>query len=316
MITIDTVTDPRTCRSLWEHCTPNDSFFDLWPVRWAFAHHFKHPLCFIHARDGHKTLGFLPLCHEPEADRYVYFPGETWGGKTWLEQNRITADSHTVWQAMLESAPGEVNLNYLLPPSITGLLPLIHKDDTGYLFYPGTSGFHVENHLRGFSTKSLKNMAKELSGFARRGLTLHLDRFEDLDTLFSMNRERFGASSYFSDPRFLNAFKSLATWLKIQGLLRVVTLCVEGNIAAVDMAALWKDQYVVLAGGTHPDYPGIAKAINLYHMDWACRTHLREVDFLCGDFNWKERFHLTPRPLYALSSLRKEDLQKREPLSA
>jgi hypothetical protein len=22
------------------------------------------------------------------------------------------------------------------------------------------------------------------------------------------------------------------------------------------------------------------------------------VDFLCGEFNWKNRFHLTPRPLF------------------
>ncbi|BCS98854.1 hypothetical protein DSLASN_44860 [Desulfoluna limicola] len=300
MFTIDTVTETSECRALWKRCMPNDSFFDLWAVRWAFARHYNRPLHFVHARTTTKTLGILPLCHLPEENLYVFFPGEIWGGKTWLEQNRLVAASRFVWDAMLESVPGDVQLNYMMPPSIQGIHASLHKDDTGYLFYPETCVFHIENQLRRFSTKSLKNISRELADLSRRGLTPRLDRFEDLNTLFALNVNRYGARSYFSDVTFLRAFESLAAWLKAQGMLRIVTLLVDGEVAAVGMGAVWKEQYVVLAGGTHPEYPGIAKAINLHHMDWACRNHIREVDFLCGDFNWKERFHLTPRPLYAL----------------
>jgi CelD/BcsL family acetyltransferase involved in cellulose biosynthesis len=76
---------------------------------------------------------------------------------------------------------------------------------------------------------------------------------------------------------------------------------VGGRIAAVDMGAIWKNSYTLLAGGTHPEFPGIAKLINLHHMEWSCSQKFDTVDFLCGNFNWKERFHLTPRPLYELS---------------
>jgi len=58
-----------------------------------------------------------------------------------------------------------------------------------------------------------------------------------------------------------------------------------------------------VAGGTGGDFPGVAKLINFHHLEWACRQRLREVDFLCGEFNWKNRFHLTPRPLYKMSKL-------------
>jgi CelD/BcsL family acetyltransferase involved in cellulose biosynthesis len=68
----------------------------------------------------------------------------------------------------------------------------------------------------------------------------------------------------------------------------------------VDMGAVWNSTYTVLAGGTHPDFPGVAKLINLHHMEWACHQELGEVDFLCGEFNWKQRFHLMPRPLYKI----------------
>jgi CelD/BcsL family acetyltransferase involved in cellulose biosynthesis len=70
----------------------------------------------------------------------------------------------------------------------------------------------------------------------------------------------------------------------------------------VDVGALWKNTYTVLAGGTDPDFPGVAKLINFHHIQWACRQRLDLVDFLCGDFNWKSRFRLHPRPLYKICS--------------
>jgi CelD/BcsL family acetyltransferase involved in cellulose biosynthesis len=78
---------------------------------------------------------------------------------------------------------------------------------------------------------------------------------------------------------------------------------VGGKVAAVDIGAVWGSTYTVLAGGTQPDFPGIAKLINLHHIEWACNQNFMEVDFLCGDFNWKNRFHLTPRPLYEIMKL-------------
>jgi CelD/BcsL family acetyltransferase involved in cellulose biosynthesis len=66
------------------------------------------------------------------------------------------------------------------------------------------------------------------------------------------------------------------------------------------MGAIWNNTYTVLAGGTDVEFPGVAKLINLHHIQWACRQRLACVDFLCGDFNWKSRFHLVPRPLYEL----------------
>jgi CelD/BcsL family acetyltransferase involved in cellulose biosynthesis len=45
-------------------------------------------------------------------------------------------------------------------------------------------------------------------------------------------------------------------------------------------------------------------------MRWACQQRLQQVDFLCGDFHWKKQFHLTPRPLFLLSSLASEIARK------
>jgi hypothetical protein len=37
------------------------------------------------------------------------------------------------------------------------------------------------------------------------------------------------------------------------------------------------------------------------------------VDFLCGEFNWKERFHLATRPLYRLQKSRNVESWPLEP---
>ena len=115
-----------------------------------------------------------------------------------------------------------------------------------------------------------------------------------------MNQEAYKDFSYFNDARFLGAFEALAAWLYDNGHLRVTTVHIGGSIAAVDMGALWGSSYTVLAGGTSPEFPGVAKLMNFHHLEYACRTRLETVDFLCGDFGWKQRFHLTPRPLYEI----------------
>ena len=80
------------------------------------------------------------------------------------------------------------------------------------------------------------------------------------------------------------------------------------------MGALWKGTYTVLAGGTDADFPGVAKLINLHHVEWACLQRLTMVDFLCGNFNWKEGFHLTPRRLYQIIEPRAVDMQRESQL--
>jgi hypothetical protein len=77
----------------------------------------------------------------------------------------------------------------------------------------------------------------------------------------------------------------------------------------VDVGALYRGAYTLLAGGTNGNYPGVAKLINFHHLERACRERFEQVDFLCGDFNWKKLFHLTPRPLYLLTDLAPKSAQ-------
>ncbi|NQT18146.1 MAG: GNAT family N-acetyltransferase [Planctomycetes bacterium] len=275
--------------------------FDLWEVRECFHRHYRRPPRFIVAEAAEGICGLLPASWIEESRCYGYFPGETWEGKTWLEQNRVLARDESVLAALLSPCRPSWHLRYLLPLNGGGLDCDV-VDETGYLFLPPEYDYDIENYFRQFSHKSAKRLKRELDAIQARGVRYRLDDPSDFDILVRMNLERFGDRSYFSDGRFLESFRSLMNFLKDRGWLRLTTLIIDDGPVAVDIGCVYRGVYTVLGGGTHGGYPGVAKFINIHHMQRACRERLQQVDFLCGDFSWKKLFHLKPRPLYLLAS--------------
>lgn len=300
MIHVRTYEDFDRCRRIWENARPVGNLFDLWPVRVCFATAFNRNPCFIVAEENGRTMGLLPLSRMDDPESFGFFPGELWSGKTWLEQNRITAADTRVASALLEHVPGRAHLRYMSASTLFPESKSLEIDEVGYLFLPGRYQYNFDAYMQAFSTKSRKKLGRELAALTAPGVAFRYDSFADVDHFFRMNLEAFGGRSYFSDPRFLKSFEKLIAWLSASEMLRVTTVLIGGRIAAVDVGAVLDGSYTVLAGGTDPGFPGIAKLINFHHMEWACRMQLDQIDFLCGDFGWKERFHLTPRPLYQM----------------
>jgi len=298
------VSDLDECRGVWKTLVPEENLFDLWEVRDCFHRHFKHPLHFIIAEDERGICGFLPLSWVEESNRLAYFPAETWHGRTWLEQNRLYAKDEQVIDALLSCCPADYQFRYLsLPASLPPERQTV--DEVGYLFFPPKYGYDIENYFKEFSHKSIKRIMREITLLEERGVTYRYNDPRDFDLLVDLNVGRFGADSYFYDERFRESFRSLMLFLKEKGWLRITTILMEGKPAAVDMGGIYRNMYTVLAGGTNGDFPGVAKLINLHHIRYACQEKLSMIDFLCGDFSWKSMFHLTPRPLYMLSSVAK-----------
>jgi hypothetical protein len=235
-----------------------------------------------------------------EEKYYGHFPGEIWHGKTWLEQNKILASSPEAFRLLWDMAPAETVIRYLDHPYRPSWGSHMSLDEVGYLFYPRQVGYRFDKYWHDFSGKSRKKIMRELNILEASGTSFRYDRLSDIELMLRLNLDRFGSESYFSDTRFMKAFVDLAAWLYDNQMLRVTTVLIGGEVAAVDMGAVWQNSYTVLAGGTHADFNGVAKLINLHHMEWSCRQRFSCVDFLCGDFNWKNRFHLTPRPLYQI----------------
>jgi hypothetical protein len=303
------ISDLEECRQIWQHVMPAESIADLWEVRDCFQRHFRHRPNFIVAEGSRGICGLLPLSWIEECRCYGYFPGEIWHGKTWLEKNRVYTHGHTQVPDLLDQCTSPYHLRYLLPyPG--GSQADMAIDEIGYLFLPPRYDFEMQNYYREFSHKSIKQILREVAAIEQQGVVYRYDDGADFDLMVEMNISRFGADSYFYDSRFREGFRSLAHFLRARGWLRLTTVLIGGEPAAVDMGCIYRGVYSVMAGGTSSRYRGVAKLINLHHMQWACQQRLQRVDFLCGDFHWKKQFHLTPRPLFLLSSLASEIAQE------
>ena len=300
MLKVSVCRDLEKAAWLWQHHWPQHCLFDLWPVRACFQDRYNHPPHFIVASERGRFRGLVALSWIAEENYFGHFPGELWRGKTWLEQNKIIAADSQAARALLEQVPAQTRIRYLTGGDHLHTQARAELDETGYLFFPAQHNYCFQSYYQSFSGKTRKKMRSELARLQARGVQFRHNHWPDIDTLFHLNLERYKESSYFGDSRFLHAMEDLAAWLRDNDLLRITTVLVGGRVAAVDMGAVWNSTYTVMAGGTHADFPGIAKLINLHHLEWACARKIEMVDFLCGEFNWKARFHLTARPLYSI----------------
>lgn len=305
MIKVYAETDLEDCRRLWQELIPPDRLWDLWDIRACFHRHFKRDLFFVAVEDDGQPVGLMPLSWIPEIGCYGYFPGEVWQGTTWLEQNRLIARDQRVFDHMLrwvERKKLPFHLRYLFP---SPFLPADKSkvDEIGYVFYSEFLSYNIDNYYSLFSRKSWKAIHKEVDKFYARDLKMRVDDFSDIDLMIKMNIDRFGKESYFFDERFRASFLEMAQFLKDSNMLRTTAVIVDGEVAAVDAGSIYNGVYTLLAGGTHVDYPGVAKLINLYHIKVACEQKYKEADFLCGDFFWKKKFHLSPRTLDVFSNV-------------
>lgn len=299
MRSLRVVTDIDACRRLWKQQVPHNSISNVWEVRACFQKEYGHQPFFVVCEDYSGICGFLPLSWNAELNVYHVFPGETWAGKTWLEQNPLVAADDDVLQLMLSMVPGPYHLRYLAPSgNVGGSLQTV--DEIGYCFEPARYEYSIDSYMASFSHKFAKRLRKEVDSFYQRGVEIRTNHPGDFELMIDMNIQRYGDQSYFYDHRFREGFRSLYELLRSNDRLRLVTVLVEGQPAAVDLGSMHNNIYTLLAGGTNAEFRGIAKLINLHHMEFACEQRFDSVDFLCGDFNWKTMFHLAPRPLYVL----------------
>ncbi|HNX27520.1 MAG TPA: GNAT family N-acetyltransferase [Phycisphaerae bacterium] len=301
MLEIDIVRDTTRCRELWEEFVANARIWDLWQIRSCFGEKFGHPLYFVVARRKGEMCGFLPLVWLDREQRFVFYPGETWKGRTWLEHNQLIVDSPWTLDAMLEAVPGPLELRYCLNAVNTGghgTLP----DETNYYLHTADYGYKFENYIGSFSSKSRRRLLAVEDEFDGRGMTWRMDEYNDINLMLDMNIDSFGTESYFSCDDFRNGFLDLVDSCRRQGWLRITTALVGGKPAAVDVGIVFNTIYTVMAGGTSPEFPGIAKVINMRHIMNSFESRFAELDFMCGDFGWKERYHLSQRPMYRLNA--------------
>jgi len=295
------VTGLESCRSLWETVAEPQQVFDLWSFRACFQRHFDSRPSFLILEDKGCVTGMLPLCYSQEQDMFLFFPGEVWKGKTWIERTPIYAKDHQDLLALLDACPERTYLRYMDFPN-GPLQETFSVDELGYVLNPGNLHQDIAAYYRRFSGKKFKNLTRAIQSLVGENSLFHVNRLEDFDLLVDMSLSRYGEDSYLWDQRFRESFRDAMFFLYRRGMLRMVSLEIGGKTVAVDLGALCNNIYTVFLGGTDPDIPGVAKVMNMHHVEFAFQHGVSKVDFLCGDFHWKKLWHLDEEPLYKFVS--------------
>ena len=290
------VFDREEQRQLWMEHWPRQYIFDEWEVRNCFAEAFNRENVFVVHRDNNIVSGMLPLGSLYGSSGYGFFPGETWNDETWLEPNRICAADAATAEALLETTPFALDLRYIRDRNnLSGL----EIDDYDFSYFPEESGGY-SGYWQQLPKKTARQLLKEVGVLQMRGVEIRWNRIADFQSLVDFSNANFGAESYFFDSRFIQAFENNTGWLYDNNALRLTTVLIGGVVAAVDLGAVWGNCYSLLTGGTNREFPGVAKLINLHHIEWGCANGMSQIDFLCGDYGWKSRFGLKAVPYYRL----------------
>ena len=295
------ITEIDKCEKLWKSYFIPKNISDLWDFRICFNNHYSFKPCFLVIEEKGIIVGILPLSYVEERDMFAFFPGEIWEGKTWMERTPYFARNRRIFRALLKACPERTLLRYLEPPA-GGIFPEMGVDENGYVLYPGALNFDESGYEQLFSRKKYKAIKKVIESFYSKNHSFHVNRLTDFDLMVEMNVDQFRERSYLFDPRFRESFRDVMHFLYRENMLRMISIEIEGRIAAVDIGAVYSGTYTVFLGGTDRDFPGIAKLMNMYHINYAFTEKMDKIDFLCGDFHWKKLWHLEPEQLYIFES--------------
>lgn len=295
------VTDLDQCEQLWKTLIRPKCVSDLWEFRLCLHNQFQYQPCFIVLEDRGAVAAMLPLSYVDDIDMFVFFPGEMWANKTWLERTPYYCRDRRSFDILLASCPERTFLRYLKVPQ-EFMSPRLTPDEFGYVLYPSDLDCDLSQYWKRFSRKKFKSIRRTIQGFDDRDCSFHINRISDFSRLVELSLQQYGVQSFLHDLRFREGFREITHLLHRRKMLRMVSIEIDGTIAAVDLGALFRGTYSVFVGGTHQSFPGIAKLINRHHIEVSCKERLRKVDFLCGDFHWKKLWHLDAEPLFKFVS--------------
>jgi len=291
-------TDIETCHQLFEQFSPKKALFELWGFRYAFYEKDENQPVFLILERGGEPLGLLPLWYEKEKDELRWF------GSWWQEGNTFWLKEKSLIPIVISLFPQKVLLNaILISPRTAGKLGLL-ADDPKYLLsledYP-----NIDSFLNKFNKKKRYNLRRDKKIIlAKNPKTVH-NRLEDIEKMFDLSIKRFSKrdGSPFEDEDRKKTFREIIRLAK-EYEIRMLSTEINGEIAGVDLVAIYKGIYYTLQGAYDLEkHPGLGNYTNLLLIEDAINLGCKTVDFLEVSYGWKEDW-FQPIPLFQFKGVK------------
>lgn len=298
---------------IWEQFSPKSSVFDLWDSRNAFFQAYKFDpyfLTLLKQKGADKDiLGILPLWHntdklEPGDDPSAVDCGKyVWFGSSWPEDNVFFVKNPELIPLLLTAAPENLELACIKPKIEYDFLRnfhgFVHEEEKKY-YLDLTHIKTLDDYLAKLKKKKRYNLRRDRKRILALSPKLIVNEKGHLEELFSLSIKRFrevfpdepNEHSAFEDERRKNVFRNLLNNAH-DYQTRTITTMINGKIEAVEFGLVYKKTYYALnAGADISRYSGIGVFSNLLVLEDALKLGCTKIDFLEGDNNWKDSWHL------------------------
>lgn len=309
-LSVKVFTSMEDTKHIWERFSHNQSVFDLWDVRLSFwqGYHFEPYVITLQKQIKHKQeiVAALPLWFTTEADndipdsppqRYVWF------GSNWPEDNLLFVKEIEYAPLLFSISPSPLELACIKPLSDYNFLrtfPGFSQEEDKKYFLDLTHIHTLENFLVRLKKKKRYNLKRDRKHIMALKPTIRIDEYSDVEEMFKLNILRFrekypeNPSEYsaFEDERRCNVYRSLIAHAK-DYQARLITTIIDDKIESVEFALVYnKTYYAFNAGVDVSQYSGLGVFSNLALIEDAIKLGCTKIDFLEGDNNWKESWHL------------------------
>jgi MFS family permease len=271
---------PMERRRFWDALQPQECLFDLWSVRECFARRFgSEPHFLVAERDG-RAVGLLALSRTPNADGFLQYPGETWRGGA-LARTEQNSGRESVGRGGASCARAGGDAPAVPRGGDTAVRTAPARRD-GLRVLPGTIRLRRRR-------RPLDALGADAQADRRRGRTAR-SRGRGLPPRLPRGPRR----AVRDEPSVVRR-RLVLPRPALSGELRGSRRDAQcernaspdgrprgGRVAAVDIGGVYRNGYTLLAGGTAPEFPGVAKLMNLHHIRRTCAERLRFADFLSG----------------------------------
>jgi len=311
-LTLKVFSSPPEIQEIWQQWTRDSSVFDLWNVRKSFwgGYHFDPYFWTIIKQKGtrEEVIGVLPLWFNAnkrlptdtadcDSQKYVWF------GSNWPEDNIFFVKDAELIPLLLTAAPKPLELACIKPLSDYNFLlefPGFANEEEKKYFLDLSKISTLDDYLAILKKKKRYNLRRDRKRILSLNPQIIINQSSHLEELFNLSIKRFREifpdepddQSAFEDFRRKNVFRNLlknATDYQA----RLISTIVNGKIESVEFGLVYKKTYYALNSGADISrYSGIGVFSNLLVLEDALSLGCNKIDFLEGDNNWKDSWHL------------------------
>ncbi len=286
------VTDMQECSVLWKQFSPKLRAWDNWDLMFAFHDTDNCRFTFRVLEQDGVDVGLLPLVYSATEGRYEMFGGS-------YPENRVLWIDIEHFPVVFDAMPEKTSLFDLRGKWVEDVIarfpqyaPHFVEEDHQYFLAPSKFDYDFNNHLvNTFSTDRRKGFVKDVQKVRNIVSEMRWSEDDESEVFVDLNVKSFGEESDYKSDAGKAEVRRVVQALQVLGMLRTLTISIDGIKQAVSMSARHGEDWIVLYSSSNNQINNLGKLLTVETIQEACRLRVREINYMTG-LAWKAAWHM------------------------